>query len=49
MIGGLQYTQFLEHHADQIIFISKQKIIYFDSWVAFSQAEDYDVQSLLNI
>jgi ABC-type lipoprotein export system ATPase subunit len=48
MIGGLQSPQFLEQHVDQIIYISEQKIIYFNSWASFSQADDLDVHGLLS-
>jgi len=48
MIGGLQSPQFLEQHANQIIYISEQKIIYFNSWISFSQTEDQDVHGLLS-
>ena len=49
MIGGLQYTHFLEEHAQQIIFISENKIITFDSWDAFIQAKDPEVRELLSV
>lgn len=49
MIGGLQYPQFLEKYASRIIFISEQKIIYFDSWMSILHAEDKDVQNMLRI
>ncbi|RLA23681.1 MAG: hypothetical protein DRQ62_05955 [Gammaproteobacteria bacterium] len=49
MIGGLQYTHFLEQHANQIIFISEHKIINFNSWGAFMQTEDQEVQNLLSV
>ena len=49
MIGGLQYTHFLEQYAKQIIFISERKIITFNSWKAFMQSEDSDVKSLMSI
>ncbi len=49
MIGGLQYPQFLQRHADRIIYISEHKIIDFDSWVSFIHAEDRDVKGLLSI
>jgi ABC-type multidrug transport system ATPase subunit len=49
MIGGLQYPQFLEKHASQIIFISEKKIIFFNSWTAILHAEDKDVQNMLRI
>lgn len=49
MIGGLQYTHFLEQHANQIIFISEHKIINFNSWEAFMHTEDQDVKTLLSI
>ena len=49
MIGGLQYTHFLEQHANQIIFISEHKIINFKSWESFIHTEDQDVKELLNV
>lgn len=49
MIGGLQYTHFLEQHANQIIFISEHTIINFNSWAAFIQSDDQEVKSLLNV
>ena len=49
MIGGLQYTHFLEQHANQIIFISEHKIINFNSWEAFMHCEDQDVKDLLGV
>lgn len=49
MIGGLQYTHFLEQYAQQIIFISEHKIINFNGWKAFTQSEDQDVRSLLSM
>ena len=49
MIGGLQYPKFLEQHANQIIFISEHKIINFNGWRSFMQAEDSDVQELLSV
>jgi hypothetical protein len=49
MIAGLQYPQFLEKHASQIIFISEKKIIFFDSWASILHAEDKDVQNMLRI
>ncbi len=48
MIGGLQSPQFLEQHANQIIYISEQKVIHFNSWKSFSQTEDQDVHGLLS-
>jgi predicted ABC-type transport system involved in lysophospholipase L1 biosynthesis ATPase subunit len=48
MIGGLQSPQFLELHANQIIYISEHKIIYFNNWRSFSQTEDQDVHKLLS-
>lgn len=48
MIGGLQSPQFLERYADRIIYISEEKIIFFNNWVSFLQAEDRDVQGLLS-
>jgi ABC-type transporter Mla maintaining outer membrane lipid asymmetry ATPase subunit MlaF len=49
MIGGLQYTHFLELHANQIIFISETKIINFNSWKSFMLTEDPDVKELLSV
>jgi ABC-type transporter Mla maintaining outer membrane lipid asymmetry ATPase subunit MlaF len=49
MIGGLQYTHFLEQYANQIIFISEAKIINFKSWNSFMQTEDPEVKELLSI
>ncbi len=49
MIGGLQYTHFLEQHATQIIFISDRKIINFNGWDAFMHSEDQDVKDLLSV
>ena len=49
MIGGLQYPHFLKQHAKQIIFISERKIIKFNGWNSFVQAEDIDVQELLSV
>ncbi len=49
MIGGLQYTHFLEQHANQIIFISEHKIINFNSWDSFIHNEDQDVKDLLSV
>ncbi len=49
MIGGLQYTHFLEQHAQQIIFISEHKIISFNSWRAFMQTGDKEVKALLSV
>lgn len=49
MIGGLQYMPFLEQHADQIIFISEDKIINFNSWNAFIQSDDEHVRALLSV
>ena len=49
MIGGLQYTHFLEEHAQQIIFISETKIINFNSWEAFTLAKDPEVRELLSV
>ncbi len=49
MMGGLQYTLFLEQHADRIIFISEHKIIIFNSWKSFMGAEDPDVRELLGL
>lgn len=49
MIGGLQYTHFLEQHAKQIIFISEHKIIKFTGWSAFMHSEDQDVKTFLSI
>ncbi len=48
MIGGLQYPRFLEQHATQISFISEQKIICFNSWAAFINSEDEEVQGLIS-
>ncbi|WP_428357759.1 ATP-binding cassette domain-containing protein [Methyloprofundus sp.] len=49
MIGGLQYTHFLEQYADQIIFISEHKIIIFNSWRALMQSKEQEVKALLSI
>jgi len=49
MIGGLQYPNFLEQHANQIIFISEHKIMNFNGWRSFMQSEDSDVQELLSV
>ncbi len=49
MIGGLQYPQFLERHANRIIYISEDKIIYFNCWRTFLETEDHDVQGLLSV
>lgn len=49
MIGGLQYTHFLEQHAKQIIFISEHQIINFSSWKSFVHSEDEDVKELLSV
>lgn len=49
MIGGLQYPQFLERYADRIIYISEDKVIYFNSWRSFLETEDHDVQGLLSV
>ncbi len=48
MIGGLQYIHFIEEYANQIIFISDEKIINFNSWGAFMQSEDQEVNELLS-
>jgi len=49
MVGGLQYTHFLELHANQIIFISEHKIITFNSWDSFIHSEYHDVKHLLSL
>jgi len=49
MIGGLQYVRFLEQHATQIIFISEFKVIKFNSWQSFKQADDPEIHQLLRI
>ena len=49
MIGGLQYTHFLEQFAQQIIFISEHKIINFSGWKMFIHSEDQDVRAFLSI
>lgn len=49
MIGGLQYIHFLEQYANQVIFISEDKIINFSSWKAFIQTKDHDVRELLSL
>ncbi len=49
MIGGLQYHHFLEHHANQIIFISEHKIFNFKGWQPFLQAQDNEIQDLLSV
>ena len=49
MIGGLQYPQFLQQHADRIIYISEHKVIDFDNWMSFTQTEDQDVKGLLSV
>lgn len=49
MIGGLQSPQFLQRHADRIIYIAEEKIIKFNSWEAFLRTEDQDVQGLLSV
>ena len=49
MIGGLQHPHFLKQHAKQIIFISERKIMKFNGWNSFVQAEDLDVQELLSV
>jgi len=48
MIGGLQYPPFLQKHANQIVFISKHKIISFAGWQAFVESDDSEVQTLLS-
>jgi len=48
MIGGLQYPQFLQKHADQIVFISGHKIISFAGWQSFVESDDSEVQRLLS-
>ena len=49
MIGGLQYPQFLEKYESRIIFISEQKIIFFDNWISILHSDDKDVQKMLRI
>jgi len=49
MIGGLQYSRFLEQHAKQIIYISENKIISFNSWALFMQTTDPEIRDLLSI
>ncbi|MCK5830799.1 MAG: ATP-binding cassette domain-containing protein [Methylococcales bacterium] len=49
MIGGLQYTRFLEQHATQIIFVSEHKILNFMGWKSFLHTEDPDVNELLSV
>lgn len=49
MIGGLQYIHFLEQYASQIIFISENKILNFNSWGAFMQTQDPEARELLNV
>jgi len=49
MIGGLQYPRFLQQHANQIIFISEQKVLIFKGWKAFVESEDAEVQILLSV
>lgn len=47
MISGIQYYQFLEQYADQIIFISEHKVLPFNSWSAFIYSDDIEIQELL--
>lgn len=49
MIGGLQYPQFLQQHADRIIYISEHKVFDFDGWTSFIAADDRDVKGLLSV
>lgn len=49
MIGGLQYTHFLEQYANQIIFISETKIINFNNWKSFIHTEEPEVKELLSV
>ncbi len=49
MIGGLQYPRFLETYAQQIIYISENKIISFKSWELFLQTTEPEIRNLLNI
>lgn len=48
MIGGLQYPRFLEKHANQISFISERQIICFNSWSAFINSDNQEVQGLIS-
>ncbi len=48
MIGGLQYPRFLQQYADQIIFISKHKVLKFNGWQEFVENTDTEVQTLLS-
>ncbi len=48
MIGGLQYPKFLQRYAKQIIFISENKISYFNGWESFIQTDDPEIGELLN-
>lgn len=49
MIGGLQYPHFLEHHADQIVFVSEHQYILFKSWHSFRQSDDEEVRHFLQL
>jgi len=49
MIGGLQYPKFLQKYAQQIIFISENKISSFNGWESFTQTDDLEFRDLLNI
>ncbi|MFK5950915.1 MAG: ATP-binding cassette domain-containing protein [Methylococcales bacterium] len=49
MIGGLQYPRFLEQYAQQLIYISENKIISFNGWEPFLQTTDPEIRDLLNI
>ncbi len=48
MIGGLQYPRFLERYAQQIIYISENKTIRFNSWESFLLTSDPEIRDLLN-
>ena len=49
MIGGLQYQRFLEKHAEQVIYISENKIVSFKGWLSFKQTADSEIRDLLSI